>query len=284
MTSTRDYALITGASFGIGEEFARQLAARGWSLLLVARSGDRLERLRENLLVARPDIDIRCIALDLSAPDAPAKLFAETQAAGLNVTLLINNAGFGAFGEFASLGRERQHQMIDLNIGALMELTHLYMQPMRRLSKEQRRRGGVVNIASVAGFMALPYSTVYAATKAFVRSFSLALFEEARQHGVHVMVVNPGTTSTNFFEVAGKSPYNHPLRMQTAAEVVSEALLAFEQRKRSIVTGAINRWTVRITKLIPAALITLAVGQLMRRSMQQTLRNHNEQQTPCYKE
>jgi len=274
MTATQDYALVTGASFGIGEEFARQLAARGWSLILVARSGDRLERLRENLLAVHPDLDIRCVAADLSAPDAAAKLFAETQAAGLNVTLLVNNAGFGAFGEFVSLARERQRRMIDLNVGALLELTHLYMQPMHRLSEDRRRRGGIINIASVAGYIPLPYSTVYAATKAFVRSFSLALFEEARQGGVHVMVVNPGTTSTNFFEVAGKSPYNHPLRMQTAAQVVSEALLAFEQGKRSVVTGAVNRWTVRMTKLIPAALITLAIGQLVRRSMQQSSGSH----------
>lgn len=204
MTSPHEYVLITGASFGLGEELARQLAARGWSLVLVARSQDRLERLRAELIAKHSGIDVRCIGMDLTASDAPAKLFAETQAAGLEIVLLINNAGFGAFGEFSSIGRERQRQMIDLNIAALVELTHLYLQPMYRQSAAQRHRGGIINIASIAGFVPLPYSTVYAATKAFVRSFSQSLSEEARQHGVHVMVVNPGTTETNFFEVAGK--------------------------------------------------------------------------------
>lgn len=272
MTSPQEYALITGASFGLGEEFARRLAARGWSLILVARSHDRLERLREELTSAHPGIDVRCFPMDLSAPGAPAKLFAETRAANLEVTLLINNAGFGAFGEFASLGRERLRQMIDLNVAALVELTHLYLQPMVQQTAAQRARGGIVNIASVAGFIPLPYSAVYAATKAFVRSFSHSLFEEARHRGVRVLVVNPGTTSTNFFEVAGKSPYNHPLRTQTAAQVVGESLRAFDRGKRSVVTGTANRLTVLLATLIPAAVLTAVVGHLIRHKIQPTSR------------
>jgi short-subunit dehydrogenase len=268
--STSEYALVTGASSGIGEELARQLAARGWSLVLVARSLDRLERLRSELQTAHPAIDVRCIGMDLSMADAPGKLFAETQSAGIEITLLINNAGFGAFGEFANLSRERFRQMIDLNISALVELTHLYLQPMTRQSAAQRHRGGIVNIASVASYTPLPYSAVYAATKAFVRSFSMAIFEEARQHGVRVLVVHPGTTATNFFEVAGKSPYNHPLRMQTPAQVVAESLRALDQDRRSVVTGTPNRILVGILKVIPAACVTLIIGQLMRRSLQRT--------------
>lgn len=266
--NTSEYALITGASYGLGEEFARQLAARGWSLVLTARSADRLDRLREELLAAYPRQDFRSIPIDLSVADVPAKLFAETEAAGLTVTLLINNAGFGAFGEFAGLSRERFRQMIDLNINALVELTHLYLQPMFRRSAEQRRRGSIINIASVAGYTPLPYSAVYAATKAFVRSFSLAIFEEARQHGVRVLVVNPGTTATNFFQVAGESPYNHPLRMQTPAQVVTEALAALDQDRRSVVTGTPNRLLVGMLKVIPVACVTMIIGHLMRRSMQ----------------
>jgi hypothetical protein len=255
------YALITGASSGIGAEFARQLAARGWSLILVARSQDRLEKLRSELMSAHMGIDVLAIPLDLTASYAPAELFQRTQGAHLDVELLINNAGFGAFGEFTSIDRQRQRRMIDLNIVALVELAHLYLQPMTA-----RHRGGVINIASVAGFAPLPYTALYAATKAFVLSFSQALYEEARQQGVHVLVVNPGSTATNFFQVAGKSPFSHPARMQTSAQVVGESLRAFDRRKASIVTGASNRLLTKIVTLLPRRWITGVVGRVMRRA------------------
>lgn len=255
------YALITGASSGIGEEFARALAGRGWSLVMVARSQDRLEKVRSELMSAHMGIDVVAIPLDLATPGAAADLFQRTQAANLDVELLINNAGFGAFGEFASLGRTRQRAMIDLNIGALVELTHLYLQPMTK-----RRHGGVINIASVAGFAPLPYSALYAATKAFVLSFSQALYEEARQHGVHVMVVNPGPTETNFFQVAGKSPLSHSSRMQTSAQVVGESLRAFDRKKASVVTGASNRLLTKALTLLPRRWITAQVGRVMRQA------------------
>ncbi|MGC1872709.1 MAG: SDR family oxidoreductase [Acidobacteriaceae bacterium] len=255
------YALITGASSGIGEEFARQLAAQGWSLILVARSQDRLEKVRSELMSAHMGIDVVAIPLDLTITGAPADLFQRTQAARLDVDLLINNAGFGAFAEFASLDLDRVRQMLDLNIVALVELTHLYLQPMM-----QRRRGGIVNIASVAGFAPLPYSTVYAATKAFVKSFSDALFEETRHRGVHIMAVNPGSTETNFFRVAGASPFSHRARMQTSAEVVRESLRAFEGKKSSVVTGASNRFLTVILTLLPRRWITSVVAKAMRRA------------------
>ncbi|MGO8718027.1 MAG: SDR family NAD(P)-dependent oxidoreductase [Acidobacteriaceae bacterium] len=255
------YALITGASSGIGEEFARTLAGRGWSLVMVARSQDRLEKVRSELMSAHMGIDVVAIPLDLTTPGVAADLFQRTQAANLDVELLINNAGFGAFGEFASLDRTRQRAMIDLNVGALVELTHLYLQPMM-----QRRRGGVINIASIAGYVPLPYSALYAATKAFVVSFSQALYEEARQHGVHVMVVNPGSTETKFFQVAGKSPFSDPSRMQTAAQVVGESLRAFDRHKGSMITGARNRLFVRTMALLPWRWITVVVGKKMRQA------------------
>ena len=261
----RGYALVTGASSGIGEEFARQLAARGWSLILVARSQDRLEALRSDLMFAHMGIDVLAVALDLSLPGAPAELFQRTQAANLDVSLLINNAGFGAFGEFASIDRQRQRQMIDLNIAALVELAHLYLQPM-----SARKRGGVINIASVAGFMPLPYCAIYAATKAFVLSFSLALYEEARQHGVQVTAVNPGSTETNFFRVAGKNPFSSPSRMQTAPQVVAESLRAFDRHRPSVIIGASNRALVRALALVPRKWITSVVGKTMRRAKMST--------------
>ncbi len=255
------YALITGASSGIGEEFARQLAAQGWSLILVARSQDKLEKVRGELMSAHMGIDVVAIPLDLTTAGAPADLFQRTQAAHLDVDLLVNNAGFGAFAEFASLDLGRVRQMLDLNIVALVELTHLYMQPMM-----QRRRGGIINVASVAGFAPLPYSTVYAATKAFVKSFSDALYEEAQRRGVHVMAVNPGSTETDFFRVAGESPFSHRARMQTSAEVVQESLRAFERKKSSVVTGASNRLLTVVLTLLPRRWITSTVGRAMRRA------------------
>ncbi len=261
MVSPQGFALITGASSGIGEEFARQLAAQGWSLILVARSQDRLEKVRSELMSTHMGIDVVAIPLDLTTPGAPADLFQRTQAANLDVEILLNNAGFGAFGEFASLDLNRARQMIDLNIVALVELAHLYMQPMI-----QRRRGGIVNIASVAGYAPLPYSTLYAATKAFVKSFSQAMYEEARQHGVHFMVVNPGSTESNFFKVAGKSPFSDPSRMQTSAEVVRESLRAFDRKKSSIVTGTSNRLLIVVLTLLPRRWITATVGRVMRRA------------------
>lgn len=265
MNSPQGYALITGASSGIGEEYARQLAAKGWSLILVARSQDRLEELRQQMTAAHPGIDVRSIPIDLSATGAPLQLFQQTQSVGLKVMLLINNAGFGAFGEFADIDRDRQRQMLDLNIAALVELSHLYLQTMYGQSAAQPSRGGIINIASVAGFMPLPYSSVYAATKAFVVSFTLAVAEEARHRGVHVMLVNPGATATNFFQVAGNSPFDSPLRRQTAAQVVSESLRAFDRGRTAITTGASNRVSVLITPLLPRKWITSLVGKVMRR-------------------
>ncbi|MGC1782020.1 MAG: SDR family oxidoreductase [Acidobacteriaceae bacterium] len=260
------YALVTGASSGIGEEYARQLADRGWSLVLTARSQDLLERLRADLLQRHPLLDVRCMALDLSSPGAPLHLFQQTQASDIEISLLVNNAGFGAFGEFHIIDRERQRQMLDLNIAALVELTHLYLSRMILLPEAVRRAGGIINIASVAGFVPLPYSAVYAATKAFVVSFSHALYEEARQHHVHVMVVNPGSTATNFFKVAGKSPFAHPARMQTTAQVVGESLRAFDRGRPSVTTGLPNRLSVLLTPMIPRSWITALVGKVMRRA------------------
>lgn len=264
MTRPVGYALVTGASSGLGEEFARQLAARGWSLILVARSGDRLAQLGDELMAAH-SVDVRSVALDLAAADAPLQLFEKIRADGLEVTLLVNNAGFGSFGEFSEVDGGRFRQMIDLNISAVVELSHLYLKPMVGQPEGQRRSGGIINIASVAGFAPLPYTAVYAATKAFVLSFSHAVAEEAASRGVHMMVVNPGTTKTNFFEVAGKNPLSRTAGMQTAAQVVGEALRAFDGGRRSITTGVGNRMAVLLTHLIPRRWITAAVGGMMRR-------------------
>ncbi len=186
----RDYqmktTLITGASSGIGEAFARRLARDGWNVLLVARTESKLEMLCSELGRAS-DINAQYVALDLTDTDAPAKLFEETKARGLEVEMLINNAGFGSMGDFLQLDLERELEMVDLNIKALVALTYLFLGPMR-----ERGRGSIINVASTAGFQPVPYMTTYAATKAFVLSFSDALWEENRAYGVSVMALCPG--------------------------------------------------------------------------------------------
>src|SRR6266508_6067825 len=188
--------VITGASSGIGEVFARKLAARGYNLLLVARSEDKLITLC-NELGRSANIRAQFVAIDLSEPDAPARLFAVTQERDLQIDLLINNAGFGSMGDFAKFDIERELNMIDLNVRSLAELTHRFLRPMR-----ERHNGAIINVASTAGFQPVPFMATYAATKAFVLSFSGALWEENRTYGVKVMALCPGVTETNFFEAS----------------------------------------------------------------------------------
>ena len=153
--------LITGASSGIGEAFARKLAARGENVVLVARSADRLAALCNELGRAHAGVVCQHVALDLSEANAPRRLFEETERRGLQVETLINNAGFGSMGDFTTLDAKRELSMIDLNVKALVELTTLYLKPMR-----ERGRGALINVASTAAFQPVPYMATYAATKA----------------------------------------------------------------------------------------------------------------------
>src|SRR5260370_13849696 len=166
--------LITGASSGIGEAFARKLAARGHNLLLVARSEEKLVMLCSELGRIK-SIRAQYVAMDLSEPAARARLFEETQKRDLQIDFLINNAGFGSMGDFAKLDLERELNMIDLNIRSLVELTHRFLQPMR-----ERRGGRIINVASTAGFQAVPFMATYAATNGFLLSFSEALSVDDR--------------------------------------------------------------------------------------------------------
>lgn len=249
--------LITGASSGIGEAFARRLAAQGRNLLLVARSEDKLITLC-NELGRMKSIRAQHVAMDLSLPESPARLFEETQKRGLVIDLLINNAGFGAFGDFAKTDPDRQLNMIDLNIKALVALTHLFLGPMR-----ERKQGTIINVASTAAFQPVPFMANYAATKAFVLSLSEALWEENRKYGVTVMALCPGVTETNFFEAAhGHKP---PARAsQTPEEVVETALRGLSARKSSIVSGWMNLMMVEAERFVPRSWIVRVAGKMMR--------------------
>ncbi len=249
--------LITGASSGIGEVFARKLAARGRNVLLVARSEDKLVTLC-NELGRSNSIRAQYVALDLSRPDAAEKLFGETEKRGLTIDLLINNAGFGSMGEFAKLDLARELNMIDLNIKSLVELTYKFLAPMR-----ERKRGAIINVASTAAFQGVPFMATYAATKAFVLSFSEALWEENRPYGIKVMALCPGVTETNFFEAArGRKP---PARVaQTPEEVVETAISGLNRGKSHIISGWTNFMMTQSERLAPRSLVTRLAGRMMR--------------------
>ena len=250
-------ALITGASSGIGEVFARKLAARGRNVLLVARSEDKLITLC-NELGRSNSIRAQYVALDLSKREAAKTLFGESAQRGLTVDMLINNAGFGSMGEFGKLDLERELNMIDLNIKSLLELTHRFLQPMI-----ERKQGTIINVASTASFQAVPFMATYAATKAFVLSFSEALWEENRAQGIKVMALCPGVTETNFFEAArGHKP---PARVsQTPEEVVDTAMRGLARGRSHIISGWTNFLMTQSERLAPRSLITRVAGRMMR--------------------
>ena len=250
--------LITGASSGIGEVFARKLAARGDNVLLVARSEDKLMTLC-NELGRINSIRAQYVAMDLSRPDAPARLVAEAQQRELEIDLLINNAGFGSMGDFTKLDLARELNMIDLNIRALVELTHLFLVPMR-----ERKHGAIINVASTAGFQAIPFMATYAATKAFVLSFSEALWEENRPYGIKVMALCPGVTETGFFEAANIE--RPPMRaIQTAEDVVDTALRGLKRGKSHIISGWANFLMIESERLVPRSFVARMAGKVLRK-------------------
>ena len=255
-------SLITGASSGIGAAFARKLAARGRNVLLVARSEDKLVALC-NEIGRLSGIRAQYFPLDLLKPGAATELLEETRQRGLVIDMLVNNAGFGSMGEFDKLELDHELEMIDLNIKSLVELTYRFIGPMR-----ERRQGTIINVASTAGFQPVPYMATYAATKAFVLSFSEALWEENRESGVHVMALCPGVTDTNFFEASRmKRP---PMRtIETAEEVVDTALRALRQRKPSVISGWTNWFAVEAERFVPRSLVTKIAGKALRSQIEE---------------
>lgn len=249
--------LITGASSGIGEAFARRLAARGDGLLLVARSEDKLLSLCNELGRAR-GVNCQHVALDLTEESACARLVEETRRRGIEIETLINNAGFGSMGEFTSLNLPRELNMVDLNVRALVELTHSFLAGMR-----ERGRGTIINVASTAAFQPVPLMATYAATKAFVLSFSEALWEENRARGVKVLALCPGVTETNFF-AAGKMDRPPMRSVQTPEQVVSTALGALEAGRSHVISGWRNYALAESQRLLPRSVVARIIGKTMR--------------------
>jgi short-subunit dehydrogenase len=245
-------ALVTGASAGLGMEFARQLSARGHRLVLAARRKDRLDELAGKLGKAR------AVAIDLSEADSTERLMADVEAAGEEVEILVNNAGFGLIGRFAELDAARQRQMIDLNVGTLTSLCRAVAPGMIR-----RKSGGILNVASTAAFQPGPKMAVYFATKAFVLSLSEALHEELKPHGVHVTCLCPGPTRTEFGEVAGfggNALYDRVV-MQ-APEVVKAGLEGLEKNHAVVVPGVVNKVVAASTRFVPRPMARKIAGSI----------------------
>ena len=244
--------LITGASAGLGVEFARQLGQRGERLVLVARRKERLDALAAELGNAR------AVAVDLSEAGAVGRLMADIAAHGETVACLVNNAGFGLAGRFAELDGSRQREMIDLNIGALTELAHAVLPAMIAA-----RSGAILNVASTAAFQPGPGMAVYFATKAFVLSFSEALHEEVREDGVSVTALCPGPTATEFGAVAGWGGNAMIDRLSARAGPVVRAGIAAMDRNRAIVIpGLANKAGAQGHRLLPRWLLRRIAGSL----------------------
>jgi hypothetical protein len=248
--------VITGASGGIGEAIANRLAKRKNNLLLVARNEAKLKTLAEQL--ARDhQITVEYIPADLSKAGSAQKLFEETQIRHLEVDMLINNAGIGSGGEFAEIDLQSELDMLQLNVSALVALTHLFLQEMK-----VRNSGTIINVASMASFMPIPYMTTYSASKVFVRHFTQALTQECKPYNVHVMLLSPGLTKTNFNKAAGianetgkrlNTEYNNAT--QTPEQVADYLLKALDKRKHNIVSGRMNRVAAKLSALFPNAFL-----------------------------
>jgi short-subunit dehydrogenase len=243
---TRDLgaALVTGASSGIGEEFARRLAGRGYNVVLVARRTDRLRALASRL--GPMGVRAEVLGADLRYPDAVQALPDRIRALDLEVDVLVNCAGFGTFGAFVGSSLESQVGQVRVNVEAPMTLTHLLLPAML-----ERRTGAIVNVASVAGLQPLPHEAVYGATKAFLLSFTEALHVETRGTGVSVTAVSPGPVPTEWQAVAGyDNQPNFPPHVSTA-DVVDAAFDAVEKDRRAVIPGRLVRLSMLTVRSIP---------------------------------
>jgi uncharacterized protein len=242
----KETVLITGASSGIGLELARCFAADGCRLILVARNRDALERLAEELRL-KNKIEVIVLPADLSLPETPDRIFDKLSAQKISVDVLVNNAGFGTHALFVETSLPRQLEMLQVNIAALTELTGLFLPGMI-----QRKRGGILNVSSVAGFLPGPGMAVYYATKAFVLSFTEALSEELRGTGLKISVLCPGPTESNFGNVARGEKVRQMKTSKMSAEAVAQyGYRAFRNGKVTAIPGLQNKMFVFLNRFAP---------------------------------
>lgn len=245
-------ALVTGASSGLGEEFARQLAERGYDLVIVARRKDRLEKLAAEL-----GGNVEVLEADLTQP-AGVEAVSSRLARG-DIDMLVNNAGFGTNGEFTDLPVERELEEIDLNVRALTHLSHAALGPMKA-----KHAGTIINVGSTGSYQPVPYMATYAATKAYVLYFSEALHEEAKSYGVTVTCLCPGYTRTEFHDVAGVQGGGMLARFATAESVVKTALKAAKSGSAIAVPGTMNKVMANLQRVSPRFMVRKVAGSMFK--------------------
>jgi uncharacterized protein len=254
---SQKWALVTGASAGIGKALAEELARGGTNLVLTARRRDRLEALAQQLSASHKS-QTKILVADLVQPDAPQQIFQFTAQQQLQIDLLVNNAGFGAYGEFHTVDTQRFLDMVQVNCSAVVHLTHLYLSEMIA-----RRRGDILIVASTAAFQSVPYISTYAATKAFDLLFAEGLAEEAKPYGVRVCALCPGSTESEFGEVAGQTGVAASKRhRETAEKVARVGLDALAAGKSYVISGLPNYLGVQGQRLAPRRFVARVAGRL----------------------
>ncbi len=254
-------ALVTGASAGIGEAFARELAARGHDLVLVARRADRLEAEGARLTTAH-GVTVEPLAADLGTSDGVATVAARLTDASRPIDLLVNNAGIGSSGKFWELPVEGETAVINLNVVALVQLTHAALGGM-----VPRDAGGVINVSSLGAYQPVPLNATYGATKAFVSAFTNAVCEELRGTNVKLMVVAPGFTHTEFQENSIDPRGLPSFVWQSADTVAITAMRAFDRGRAVCITGAVNVVAAAASSVMPAGVSRRLSGALTRYAM-----------------
>lgn len=251
------WALVTGASSGIGQALAEELAMHGANLVLTARRRTRLVELRKRF---RSECGVRAevFTADLVRPESPDSIFGFTESRRITVDLLVNNAGFGSYGEFHTRDRCRETEMVQLNCTALISLTHLYLNEMVK-----RRSGDILIVASTGAYQGVPYMATYAATKAFDLHFAEALAEEVKRYGVRVCALCPGPTESEFVDVA-QVPDQLPRYTQPSNEVARTGLSALAAGEHSVISGMTNWLGVEIQRIAPRRFVTAAAERMFR--------------------
>lgn len=250
------WAVITGASAGIGWALAEQLAAGGANLVLTARRVDRLQKLAADLSV-RHGIQTEVFAADLARPESPAAIHAFTESKHIEIELLANNAGFGAFGYTQEIDESRLLDMVQVNCAAVLRLTRIYLSRM-----VERRSGDILIVASTAAFQPVPFIAAYAATKAFDLVFAEGLAEEVRGFGVRVCALCPGSTNTEFQQVA-QQPDRAFRFAETPDKVARVGLEALAEGKSSVISGSRNRWMVFGERFAPRSFVAKMAAKVM---------------------
>jgi uncharacterized protein len=263
MSSPEDFrgkwALVTGASAGIGAALARELAAQGAKLILTARRRERIESLAAELADTHK-AETRIVVADLNDPDAPQQIYDATEGAGISVDILINNAGLGHYGEFYKLDAEQEYSMVRVNCEAVVRLARLFIPRM-----VERRRGWMLVVASTASFQPIPYDAVYAATKVFDRFFALALAEEVARFNIKITALCPGTTETEFFDVSGGGGvFRRFGGMQSADEVARKALVALAHGRRTVIPKFKAAFVAFMVRFISTRSITRMLEKSLR--------------------